>query len=330
MSTSLQSLSSKSLAKIYVLSSDEDSYPLLNFANSLVKANLPTDCVKYNFVADRYFKFDTVIQILQNGNLFATHNLIEISYKNKPVIEQQGQILEILAKLTENDTIIISTDKLDKKDLSSKWIQEIINNDGLVCNLNQDDITTVLQIKLKQYKLELDLVAKEMILNMNHGNSLQLLSDIDKLSYLYDEGSKLTATDIATHLLDNTLYSTFQLSPTYLSGNLNKSITIFNNIYQVVGDSVLICWVITEDLRKLLKLKGLIKQGNTEQQSIRNLRLWGDSVQTIPLAHQRLGYGILLELLDDISKIDLIIKGVIAGDLRLEFLQVLTKFCRGQ
>ena len=327
MSTSLPQLLSKSLAKFYVLSSDEDSYPLVNFANSLIKSKLPIDCVRYNFTADRYFKFDVILNALNNGSLFATHNIFEINYKTKPVVDQQAQLIAMLSILQDSDTVIITTGKLDKKDLSSKWIQEVVNSGGVICNLNQDDISTVLHIKLKQTKLELDSTAKEMLLNMNHGNSLQLLSDIDKLSYIYPENSKLTTADLEKHLLDNAMYSIFQLSPAYLSGDLNRAIMIFNNVYQVAGDAVLICWVIVEDLRKLLKLKGLIKQGDTEQQALRILRLWGDAVHAIPLAHTRLGYNILLALLDEMANIDLMIKGVLLGDLRLKFLQIITKLC---
>ena len=173
----------------------------------------------------------------------------------------------------------------------------------------------------------LDFDAKEMLLNMNHGNALQLIADIDKLSYLYPKNSNITAVDIEEHLMDNSLYNIFQLSPAYLSGDLDKSIIIFNNIYQSASDLILICWVITEDIRRLLKLKVLIKQGNTEQQALRSLRLWGDSVKTIPKANQRLEYLNLIELLDDMATIDLMIKGVLLGDLRLKFLYVITKLC---
>ena len=327
MATNLQELQSAKLARFYMLSADEENYPLLNFANSLIKDKLPTDTIRHSFTADRYFSFNTVLDILQSGNLFTTHNLIEISYKTKPTLEQQSQLAEILAKLSVADTLVLLTGKLDRKDMTASWIKEALSIGGFVCGLNQDNMNEVLQAKLNKYKLELGFAAKEMLLNMNYGNPVQLLGDVEKLSCLYPQNSKLTIANLEEHLVDNALYSVFQLSPAYLRGDLKTSLLIFNNVYQVVGDAVLICWVIVEDLRKLLKLKGAIKQSISEQQAIKNLRLWGDAVTALPKAHKRLSYSVLLELLDDIANVDLMIKGVKSGDLRLKFLEVITKLC---
>ena len=127
-------------------------------------------------------------------------------------------------------------------------------------------------------------------------------------------------------LFNNNKYNIYMLSHAYLSGNLEQAIIIFNQIYTGVEDAILISWIILEDVRKLLKIKNAIKNNITLHNIFYELKIIKDNIQAFTLANSRISYNQILELYQDLSIIDLAIKGLMPNlNIHTKFLEIISK-----
>lgn len=308
--------------KINLVCATKEHLPLVNLALDNFKANLG-EINRYSFTADRYFDFNNIINIINSGSLFIPDNYIEINYKTKPTLEQQKQIQTLLNTTNSNNTIIITCEKLNKKELSANWLKAI---NGLVISITESDSKIAVSYILQQHNLNISNKALENIVQLNQANISQLLQETTKLALIYPTNTTIDIEHIED--VDNSQYNVYQLSSSYLNGNKNKSITILENIYQEVEDAILIMWMINDDLRKLIRLKGKIRQKIPVNQAIQELKVWGDAVYNLPKAEQRLSYTNLLDIFYRLSQVDLMIKGVIKGNIKQELKLLVLRICQ--
>ncbi len=110
------------IANLSVISCAEDSYALMDYLIQQFQLKLG-DCRRHKFIADRYFKFNTVTEIINSGSLFDDAVYIEINYKTKPTVDQQKEIIQLVEQLNDNTHLLITTDKLTKTDLTTAWMK---------------------------------------------------------------------------------------------------------------------------------------------------------------------------------------------------------------
>lgn len=306
-----------------LIHTSEDCYPLVNYAINALKDRL-TNYTSYKFIAERYFDYTEVRQIISNLSLFGEKNYIEINYKTKPTLEQQSQLLSLLNTLDTNTLLLITTDKLNKKEITTAWIEKI-NDLGVVLSLSPLDAKIAVNHQLHQAKLNIESKALDFLLELNQFNLGELFQEINKITWCYPEGTTLTIADMQQ--IDNSQYNVYQLSNAYLAGDLKRSLKILDNLHQAPEDAILIMWMISEDLRKLIKLKAKLKQNLNSYQALQELKVWGEAVTNLTLAEKRLSYTKLLQLFDNLTQVDLIIKGVIQGTVKQQLTQILLNLC---
>jgi DNA polymerase-3 subunit delta len=311
------------LPQACLINSSEECYPLVTFAISQLQAKLAGHA-KYKFTADRYFEYTEVEQIINSGSLFEDKNYIEINYKTKPTADQQQSLIDIISQLNDRSFLVITTDKLTKKELTLSWV-EAINKSGVLLSLNEDEARTAVNYILQQHKLTLSPQALTLLLELNQANLAQLLQEVYKLTLIHPAGSNLEVTDIQTN--NNSHYTIYQLSSAYLSANFPLALKILESLYTATEDAILILWVISEDIRKLIKLKAKLKQNNNIQQALQEIKAWGDNAHKLQLAEHRLSYRDLIQLFDQLTEIDLAIKGIANNNIKQQLIHIISKFC---
>lgn len=314
-------LSSESKANLIVISSPEDSYALTDY---LITEFRPKDARNYKFIADRYFDFKDVGEILNSGSLFDDKTYIEINYKTKPTATQQKELISIAQELSNSIYIIITTDKLAKTDYQAAWMKL---ESAWYININDSSATQIVKHILKANNLSINTDALNLLLELNAQNSNQLIQEINKLSLLFENGHQLSIEDIKTHALDNTLYNVYQLNNAYLSGNLKQAITILSNIHIKPEDAILILWLLNDDIKKLIRLKSKLQQKYKFSEVSYELKIWSTNSHLYQNALGRLSYSLLVSILDDIATLDMAIKGLIDRDVRVQLINILTKLC---
>ncbi len=286
---------------------------------------------RHSFTADRYFNLNEINDIIVSNSLFGDKNFIELSFKTKPNIEQARQLLAILPILDENNFLCISLEKLDKKDLAQEWFATLQSQASYI-NINGDyaEGFAWAQYIFTKNGFSIDPEALETILNLNQNNFAQLYQEINKLCLLFGSPYHITLHDIKNNLLDNAQYNVFALSTAYLSGNLPMVKKIFANVCQSIDEAILVIWNLGEDLRKLIQIKGRVRQNSNFRSAIDGLRIWGEGINHFQAAHQRISYTQLLVYFDRLAQVDLTIKGVKSGDPLVLLENLIINICLGR
>ena len=314
-------LSSDSKANLIVISAPEDSYALSDY---LITAFRPPEARRYKFIADRYFDFKDVNDILNSGSLFDDKTYIEINYKTKPTAPHQKELINLVKELPPSTYIIITTDKLTKTDYNAPWMKLDI---AWYISINDNSTIAIVKHILKANNLSINTQALNLLLELNGQNSNQLVQEINKLSLLFESGHQISTDDIKTHGLDNALYSVYQLNNAYLLGNLKQALTILSNIYIKPEDAILILWLLNDDIKKLIRLKSKLQQKYSFSEVAGELKIWSTNNHLYQNALGRLSYTVLVSILDDIAMLDMAIKGLIDKDVQLQLIAILTKLC---
>ncbi len=304
-----------------VISSSEESYALADYTVSRLR---PKDTKMHKFIADRSFNFKDVSSVLNSVSLFDDKTYIEINYKTKPTIAHQNALINIVKELNDSTYILITTAKLTKNDYQASWMKL---DKAWYISINDNSATEIVKHILNSNDLSISNQALNLLLELNQKNSNQLIQEITKLCLLFESGYQISLEDVKTHALDNSLYNVYQLSNAYLSGNLKQSITILSNVYIKPEDAILIQWLINEDIKKLISLKSKLQQKYSFSEVAGELKIWPSNNHLYKNAIGRLSYSLLINILDDIAMLDMIVKGLIDKDIRLQLVNILTKLC---
>ncbi len=292
-----------------------DDYPLADFVLQQLKIKFEGHHRQY-FNADRFFNFSIIEDIVSNISLFNQPNYIQVSFKTKPNIEQQEQLIKLQDKLDNNNFLVIICDKLNKTDQNTKWFKVIVSK-ATYLGISNFDTEFLISYFLKQRGLNITREAIYTLINQNQGNLSALLNEANKLTLAISEGQTIDVNE----------YNIYQLSTSYLSGDLVKSIKILDNLYQDSSDAILIMWIIQEDVKRLLKIKSKLKTVSNIAQVMREMRLWGESVDKLPLAEKRLNYSKLVEAYEDLAQLDMSVKGVLNMDIKLLLIKIVKIMC---
>lgn len=314
-----------------LLSAPDESSVIIAFLREQFFASLSANYLRSSYTADRYFQFAAIEELICSNSLFGDKNWIEVNFKTKPTIEQQQQLLNLLPLLNESNFLIISCDKLDKKDQGSNWFKrwnEVC--DSLLLSGSEAELRQWTSSLLNVFKLKLDNAGLDLLLEMNQSNPTQLHQEVIRLSWLFQTKSPVSYDELKTLLLDNSQFSVFALSSHYLRADIAEMRKIYQQAVQSMEDAILLIWQFGEDLRKLIKIKGALRNNSDFRAVAGDLRIWGESIGAFNQAHQRLSYQQLLFYLEELAQIDGIIKGIIEGEALMRLEQLIINFCRGR
>jgi DNA polymerase-3 subunit delta len=319
-------LESNNTPKLLLINASEECTPLIIYALDNLKNKFggASNIIKFN--VDRFFNFQEIKQILNSKSLFDENNYIELNYKTKPTLEHQAILNDIYPMLSSQNTLVITTEKLNKRDLSSKWVNSL-SQYGIILNLDESNFTTLINHALSPYEITLEKDALQLLLEQNQANANQIIQELTKLTLSCPKGSKLNIEDVKNHTTNNSQFNIYKLSNAYLSGNLLQCLKILDNIYQAAEDAILIHWMLNEDLKKLIKIKAKLKVNNNVAQVIREIGVWGDAVNLLPIAQSRLSYNDLILIFELNSQLEFIIKGVKTGNIKQHVTTILKHLC---
>lgn len=313
-----------------LLSAPDESSVIINFLREQSLAKLTGRYLRSSYAADRYFQFTAIEELIRSNSLFGDKNWIEVSFKTKPTIEQQQQLLNLLPDLDENNYLIISCDKLDKKDQGSSWFKKWNETcDSLLLTGSEIELRQWTLNLLDVLKLKLDNAGLDLLLEMNQSNPAQLHQEVIRLSWLFSDSSVISYDELKALLLDNSQFTVFAISNHYLRGDIAQVKKVYTQAVQSTEDAILLIWQFGEDLRKLIKIKSALRSNPDFRTVTGDLRIWGESIAAFNQANQRLSYQQLLFNLDELAQIDGMIKGIIVGDPLVKLEQLIINFCKG-
>lgn len=281
---------------------------------------------KISFTADRFFDCEQITEATSSGSLFDEYTIIRLNFATKPNTLQQKSLIPILKSLDKNTFLLICCDKLTKTEQKSEWAKFITQN-GIMLEISENQIVPIIKDLFNWQDLSITTDALNALINQNQGNISQLVQETKLLILSVTDNKTIDINKIQEITTTNAQYNIYQLSKSYLSGDLKESIKILDNLYQAPEDAILISWVIHEDIKRLLKIKNKLRTQNNIQNIIRELGLWGESVAKLPIAEKRLSYNQLIKIYHQLAELDMSIKGVKNHDLYLMLQQIIITLC---
>jgi DNA polymerase-3 subunit delta len=296
--------------------------------------------VKY-LVCDKNFSYQTIREYNRSGSLFGDKDFIVAKYQgnSRPTQDQLKEIQLLASELLDQDRavekLVIICEKFDYKQKKTKLYNNLIDIvDSIVINGDQKDLLLWAKYLLNKSQIMIEDKALSYLIHLNINNIQQLHQNVLQLGYLYlhhnilESKYTISLQDVTDFVTNNSKHNVFMLSQAYLNGNLKEAISILEELNNSTENSILIIWMLTDDVRKMLAIKSIIQ--NNPRPSLQNisaeLHIWGDRVVNLLNASRRISYKTLLDILDELATIDLITKGVVLNSNGVELAKCIMKF----
>lgn len=263
------------------------------------------------------FDWASLLSSVHSVGLFADKKLLEIHIPSgKPGKEGAAVLQQLAEQLPENTCLLLILPKLERLQTQSKWFSSWAKN-ALIFeakSINQNALPQWIKNRLAAQNLNIDNDALALFAEKVEGNLLAAKQEIDKLALIHPAGHTVTLKEAQAAVANVARFDIFQLSAAWMSGNSERVLRLLEGLASEGNEPVLLLWVISEDIRTLIRLLAALKQGKSISKMRQSLRLWGEKQTLVPQAARRIGIRRLLEALQICAYIDRQIKGAEEGN----------------
>lgn len=307
---------SKPLSSLYLIYGDEDLLRFEALDALRQAANAQQFSMREAFYVDNKTDWSEILSAVESQGLFSDKKLLEIHIPTgKPGITGGNALIDLVAKLNDDTTVVIFLPKMDKTQTKSKWFAtlakaaQVFEAKAVLAN----DLPHWIKNRLSQYDLNIEEDALLLFAERVEGNLMAAKQEIEKLALLHDKGATVSLADAQNAVANVARFDVFQLSNAWLSGDVARVVRLIDALQAEGEEPILLLWSVSEDIRTLLRLHAALRQGQSIMQVRNPLRLWGDKQTLAPQALKRIGVRRLLAALQSCALADQQIKGVASG-----------------
>ncbi len=330
----------KTLAPLYVITSDEHLLAIEAADRLRAKARASGFTEREVLVADRYFKWGELLAANQSMSLFGDRKLIELRIPTGKPGKDGGEALkEYAAACAQSreaaDTLtLISLPKLEWQAQKSAWVSAL-QNAAVYIDIplvERHQLANWIGQRLAGQGQSADKQALEFMVERVEGNLLAAHQEIRKLALLYPEG-RLSFEQVQDAVLNVARYDVFKLSEAMLAGDPGRLVRMLDGL-QGEGEALpLVLWAVAEEIRVLLKLKTGMNDGRPLAMLLKEYRIWGPRERLMGPALNRSSLATLDTAVRQAAQVDRMIKGLrtrdFAGDPWDALLQLALKIAKG-
>lgn len=271
------------------------------------------------YEVDATFKWDELRMETQAGTLFADQRLIELNMpKGTPGKDGTAfiqQWCEISAGNPPEICLLIICEKLDGRQLKSKWVQAI-ESAGIVVQSRPIEGVALqkwCQQRAQEVGLTLTAEAAALLAERVEGNLLAADQEIEKLGLLFAPGSEIQPQDVVENVADQAHYQLFALSAAMLLGRPQHALQILHRLHQEGLEAPIVLWLLSKEVRLLIAI-GQKQAQQPLTQVFKQLGIWSSKQSEFQAALRRHDALYWQALLPKALEVDLMIKGVRPGD----------------
>lgn len=277
-----------------------------------------------NLQRDRYevdasFKWDDLKMDTQAGTLFTDQRLIELNMpKGTPGKDGTAFIqywCGLQQTLPPEICILITCEKLDSRQLKSKWVKAI-ESVGVVVQSKPIEgmaLQKWCQQRAQEAGLSLEAEAAALLSERVEGNLLAADQEIEKLGLLFAKGSAIQPQDIIDNVADQAHYQLFALSSAMLLGRTQYALQILHRLHQEGLEAPIVLWLLSKEIRLLIAIHQRKSQQSLPQ-VFKQLGIWSSKQAEFQAALARHQLNYWQQLLAKALEVDLMVKGVRSGD----------------
>lgn len=306
----------KKLAAVYLVSGDEP----LQLGEAADAIRLAVKQQGYDtrevFSVETGFEWNELAFAADSYSIFADKKLIDLRMPSaKPGTEGAKALTEYCQRIPEDTILLITTSKLDKSSLKTKWFQSI-EKTGVVIQvwpLEGANLVQWIQRRAQTKGLKIDLDGIKILASRIEGNLLAAAQEIEKLYVLYGEET-ISKKALEDAVADNARFDVFKLTDCILSGRVNRAIKILNGLKAEGIVAPVVLWALARETRMLISIKTALNQGQNKETVFKSHRLWDKRKQLVNSALARMDIQALQSALVLSAKVDRQLKGQERGD----------------
>lgn len=312
---------------LYVISGDDPylSNDALRQIKAMTVAKIEHD--QQQFTIQKNEDWSLFIEQTNTYSLFYSHQLIELCVEKKS-IDQAGKtaLLTFLSNQDQQTTVILKAPNVPMKQL--QWLP----NDAAVLLVqiypfNAREIVGWIsqQFKLKNQTHEPKV--PELIQHYTQGNMLATAQLLERLDLVVEANTTITEALVKTQLIDQCDYQLFELSDACLTQDTAKSIHLLRQAAFNKTEPTLILWLLTQDIRQLLKIHHCLAQSLSSQAMAATLKIWPQKIKLYEQAVKRHRESQLQDLLLMCATLDHRIKTTQGQAIWIELERLAIKIC---
>jgi DNA polymerase-3 subunit delta len=249
-------------------------------------------------------------------SLFATRRLIEIRLgSTKPDKKGADVLVELVASLHADDTLLVTADKLDRTVQKKPWFKAL-DEAGVVVQARQLQLKALkpwLMARAGRHGKTLSDEAAELIAARVEGNLLAAAQEVEKLCLVVDEEC-IDVDRIISAVTDSSRFDVFALVDSAVTGDVRRTLRILRGLRAEGTEAVIIGWAINRELRSLSRMAADIERGEPMEDIFARHRVWKSRAGATRGALRRHRLQDLVAMLRRSALVDRMIKGSAAGN----------------
>jgi DNA polymerase-3 subunit delta len=263
------------------------------------------------------FQWAQLIYANQSLSLFSNKKMIELRIPTgKPGSEGSNALISYAECLSSDTLTLILLPKLDKATLNSKWFKALASKGECIAAqpIQRTHLPAWIQGRLKAQQQSLQADALAFLCDRVEGNLLAAHQEIQKLALLFPPG-EISLSTLQDAIVNAAKYDIFKLTEALLQGDPVRFTRMLRGLLAEGEAPNLILWVITDEIRTLLKVGQGRARGASMAELCRTHRIWGDKAKWIEPMLAQLTSQQLKRALLEAARIDAMIKGLLPGQV---------------
>ena len=317
-----QQLKSK-LSGIYLISGDEplQSREACDLVRSAARDQGFNE--RHVFHTDKGFEWEQLLATANSLSLFADRQFIELRMSNGKPSDKGKALQTYLENPSPDCVLLIITEKLDSASQRTAWFKDC-EKQGVfvqVWPVEPRQLPGWIQQRMRARGLQPNREAVQLIAERVEGNMLAAAQEVDKLALLNGEGA-IDEQVVLQSVADSARYDMYALVDAALLGDSKRVVRMLDGLKGEGAESILILWALTRELRSLHAMALKMSRGSPAPAVVNEARVWPKRKNAVVAGLNRHPPMLWAGLLQQSAKIDQIIKGLRAGNVWDELLQL--------
>ncbi|NVK10976.1 MAG: DNA polymerase III subunit delta [Gammaproteobacteria bacterium] len=260
---------------------------------------------RQRFFSGPRFDWSEVLASANSLSLFSTLTFLDIQHQGSFDDAFKKAVTQLAEAQLQDTLIIIQTDKLDNKQLKSKWVKAI-EEASTVCTVKPvyaNQFSGWLNQRAQKCGLSLSPQAVEALAEKTEGNLLAAAQEVEKLA-LFHHGKTVEIEDVVYSVADSARYNVFNLIDRLLEGDAAHALKTLSGLKAEGNDTMYILWALTREIRTLIQVKKLQQAQQDNDSALMRLGVMKMRSRLVRNAAQRIPFNALVTTLELCEKVD--------------------------
>ena len=279
---------------------------------------------RVSFVAEPGFNWEELLQSGSSMSLFADRQLIELRMPTgKPGQAGSRVLCELVENLPQDMMLLVISGSVDRSGQNQKWFKAL-DKAGVIAEAKEvklNDFPGWAASRLRRKGLLADRQSVALLAHYFEGNLLAAAQEIDLLALNTAADSAVpTGADakpdakkqllaLQASVSDNSRFSVFSYLDACLAGDWQRTSRILDGLKAEKDESVFLVVMLSREVRRLVQIASALSSGASRNQVFKQHRIWNQRQSVIDQAITRHGQAGWQAILQQIAKVDKILKG---------------------